>query len=93
MTSALILFPAAIGDTDGDSEPELVVLTRLTANQITDTYSVTSTVDDLVLARVSLNDHLEKLGLVDQLLPMSQQPWRQFMGSSGDNVYRRDSKS
>ncbi|KAK7112143.1 uncharacterized protein [Littorina saxatilis] len=75
----------AVGDVDGDGQPDLIQLDSLTVNTIDDRYSYLSTEGDLVLSRLSLAPVLE--GIRAKLVPMEFQPWRQFMGSSGNNKY------
>ena len=77
-----------MGDVDGDGEADLIQLHMLVAITITDRHSYRSMEKDLVLTRISLAASLKGR---PELLPMSEQPWRQFMGSAGDNVYRTTS--
>ena len=75
----------AVGDVDGDGVADLIQLDSLKAEIINDLYDELHSVGDVILTRHSLDDVLKGKPV---LLPMSEQPWRQFMGSAGDNVYR-----
>ena len=74
----------AVGDVDGDGDLDLITLDVLSGDMISDTYSYNSTVSDIVLSRSSLSQALKGY---PRILPLKQQPWRMYMGSSGDNGY------
>ena len=75
----------AVGDVDGDGVADLIQGYTINADLFTDYFNYIITLEDFVLTRVSLAAALKGM---PELLPMSQQPWRQFMGSASDSVYR-----
>ena len=75
----------AVGDVDGDGVADLIQGYTINADLFTDDFDYIITLEDFVLTRVSLAAALKGM---PELLPMSQQPWRQFMGSASDSVYR-----
>ena len=70
---------------DGDGVADLIQEYTIKADLFTDDFDYTVTLEDFVLTRVCLAAALKGM---PELLPMSQQPWRQFMGSASDSVYR-----
>ena len=80
-----VLPSGAVGDVDGDGVADLIQGYATMADLFADDFHYIMTLEDFVLTRVSLAAALKG---VPELLPMSQQPWRQFMGSASDSVYR-----
>ncbi|XP_025096989.1 protein FAM234B-like [Pomacea canaliculata] len=93
----------AVGDVDEDGHVDLIQLDILEADQIDDHYNIKGIKSSVVLRRISLATALNTASYMSEhmhvspasqdlqeVLPLTLQPWRQFMGSSGNGTYRKD---
>lgn len=88
---------------DEDGHVDLIQLDILEADQIDDHYNIKGIKSSVVLRRISLATALNTASYMSEhmhvspasqdlqeVLPLTLQPWRQFMGSSGNGTYRKD---
>ncbi|XP_076446122.1 protein FAM234B-like [Babylonia areolata] len=75
----------AVADVDGDGELEFLLSEVSVTTLVEENYRVDKDRSDLYISRISLAPVLKGKA---ELLPAKEQPWRQFMGSSRDSVYR-----
>ncbi|KAL8586178.1 hypothetical protein ACOMHN_057740 [Nucella lapillus] len=74
-----------VSDVDGDGEMDLIQAELVIGQIVRDNYSYDHTYSDFIVSRKSLTSALRDKA---RLVPMKDQPWRQFMGSQRDGVYR-----